>query len=53
MLKSKDDSLKYNNENFNAKMKLTNEVDWWKRNVFTVFKPIRNHRITKAIYTED
>ena len=50
MLRKKDDSLKSNNENFNTKIKLKQdalfEAEQWKRNIFTVFKPIKNPKLT-------
>ena len=53
MLRKKDDSLKSNNENFNTKIKLKQdalfEAEQWKRNIFTVFKPIKNPKLTKTI----
>ena len=56
MLRKKDDPLKSNNGNFNTKIKLTKdalfEAKQWKRNTFTVFKPIKNPELTKTIYID-
>ena len=56
MLKLKDKSLKYNNGNFNAIMKLSEdalyEIAWWKKNIFKVFKPIRCSKISIIICTD-
>ena len=56
MLKFKDKSLKYNQGDFNAVIKLSedtlHEFSWWKKNVFKVFKPIKYLKIIITIYTD-
>ena len=56
MLKLKDKSLKYNKENFNALIKLSEdalyETAWLKKNISKVFKLIRYPKISIIIYTD-
>ena len=55
VLRNKDNFLKYKDENFNTKIKLTYDVllelKWWKRNL--LLKPIKNPKITETIYAND
>ena len=54
-LKFKDQSLKCNKGNFNALIELSennlNEISWWKKNIFKVFKAIRYPKISIKNYT--
>ena len=56
MLKLKDKSLKYNKDNFNAVIKLSEdalyEIAWWKKNIFKAFKYIRYPKIIIMIYAD-
>ena len=55
MLKFKDQSLKCNKGNFNALIELSennlNEISWWKKNIFKVFKAIIYPKISIKNYT--
>ena len=54
VLKNKDDFLKVNKGNFNARIDLTKnalqEIKWWENNIFYAFKPIRKIKISRVIY---
>ena len=56
ILKNKDDFLKANKGNFNARIDLTKnvlqEVKWLENKIFYAFKPIRNVKTSKVIYTD-
>ena len=56
ILKNKDDFLKANKGNFNARIDLTKnalqEIKWWENNIFYAFKLITKVRISKVIYTD-
>ena len=56
ILKNKDDFLKANKGNFNARIDLTKnvlqEVKWSENKIFYAFKPIRNVKTSKVIYTD-
>ena len=56
ILKNKDDFLKANKGNFNARIDLTKnalqEIKWWENNIFYPFKLIRKVKISKVIYTD-
>ena len=53
ILKNKDDFLKANKGNFNARIDLTKnalqEIKWWENNILYAFKPIAKVRISKLI----
>ena len=54
VLKNKDDFLKVNKGNFNARIDLTKnalqEIKWWENNISYAFKPIRKIKISRVIY---
>ena len=54
--KNKDDFLKANKGNFNARIDLNKnalqEIKWWENNIFYAFKPIRKVKISKVIYAD-
>ena len=56
ILKNKDDFLKANKGNFNARIDLTKnalqEIKWWGNNIFSAFETIRKVKISKVIYTD-
>ena len=56
ILKNKDDFLKANKGNFNARIDLTKnalqEIKWWENNIFYAFNPKRKVKIIKVIYTD-